>query len=298
MMSALAVDAVIVAAVLQADLGSRRRAGLLRLLRPLLIAAAIVPLFLMPVVAHGNGLTVELILAAAGVGFGLVATWLLPVSGDSLGRQAFTSAGRAYALLWTAVIGARAVFSYGADHWFTHSLGVWQLHHAVTTAAITDALIVSERVGYRPRRARSHSRTGALSGLRAVSLKYLPLANVIADTTTKMSNASNQPASKPSATYKARRPNNHGRDLRASNTVVQRTRLRPTSGLDQRPGVGVRFLLVGAAKTSLLCDDRRVRVLERWLLFRRRWNAVSASCRSRTDWVRSLQGRDLGTPSR
>ena len=141
MTSALIVDAVILAAVLEADVGSRRRVGLLRLLRPLLIAAAIVPLFLKPIVTHGHGLTVELILAAVGIVFGLIATCLLPVFGDGSGRQAFTGAGRPYALLWIAVIGARAAFSYGADHWFTHALGMWQLHHAVTTAAITDALI-------------------------------------------------------------------------------------------------------------------------------------------------------------
>ena len=141
MTSALIVDAVILAAVLEADLGSHRRVGLLRLLRPLLIAAAIVPLFLKPVVTGGHGLTVEMILAVVGIIFGLIATKLLPVFAGNSGRQAFTGAGRPYALLWIVVIGARALFSYGADHWFTHSLGTWQLHHAVTTAAITDALI-------------------------------------------------------------------------------------------------------------------------------------------------------------
>jgi len=43
--------------------------------------------------------------------------------------------------LWTAVIGARAAFSYGAEHWFQHPLVSWAVANQVTTAAITDALI-------------------------------------------------------------------------------------------------------------------------------------------------------------
>jgi hypothetical protein len=43
--------------------------------------------------------------------------------------------------LWTAVIGARALFSYGALHWFRPQLGQWMAAHAVSGGAITDGLI-------------------------------------------------------------------------------------------------------------------------------------------------------------
>jgi hypothetical protein len=52
-----------------------------------------------------------------------------------------SAAGRSYALLWIAVIGGRALFSYGASHWFENQLGSWMIAHSVPSAAITDGLI-------------------------------------------------------------------------------------------------------------------------------------------------------------
>lgn len=51
------------------------------------------------------------------------------------------AAGWGYALLWTAVTGARAIFSYGADHWFGIQLGSWLAASGIPSAAITDGLI-------------------------------------------------------------------------------------------------------------------------------------------------------------
>jgi hypothetical protein len=56
------------------------------------------------------------------------------------GRPA-TRAGFPYGLVWTIVIAARVAFSYGSVHWFGPSLNRWMLHHDVTSAALTDALI-------------------------------------------------------------------------------------------------------------------------------------------------------------
>jgi hypothetical protein len=39
------------------------------------------------------------------------------------------------------VVAARAAFSYGSVHWFGHQLDHWMAQHAVTGAALTDALI-------------------------------------------------------------------------------------------------------------------------------------------------------------
>jgi hypothetical protein len=53
-----------------------------------------------------------------------------------------TRAGAAYAALWIAVIAARSCFSVGAVHWFNHPLATWMANHQVTTAAVTDTLII------------------------------------------------------------------------------------------------------------------------------------------------------------
>ncbi len=47
-------------AVLQADVGSRRKISTHRILRPMPLAAIIVRLFLKSVVTHGNGLAIEI----------------------------------------------------------------------------------------------------------------------------------------------------------------------------------------------------------------------------------------------
>ena len=64
------VNGLVLAATLHADLGTHRRIGPMRILRPAVIAAGIVPLFIDPLVTHGNGLAVELAGVAAGASAG------------------------------------------------------------------------------------------------------------------------------------------------------------------------------------------------------------------------------------
>lgn len=139
--SALIIDAALLAAVLQADLGRHRKIDRLRILRPLGIAALIVPLYLKAVATTGNGLSLEVAAASAGIVLGLIATALMGVYRNRDTAKPVSHAGFPYAALWTIVIGARAAFSYGSTHWFSHSLATWMAQHSVTTAAITDALI-------------------------------------------------------------------------------------------------------------------------------------------------------------
>jgi hypothetical protein len=141
MQSALIIDAVLLAAVLEADLGSHRKIGMFRLLRPLGIAAGIIPLYLKAVATHGNGLTLELVLGVAGIACGLIATLLMTVYRRPGTDKAVSRTGAPYAALWATVIGARAAFSYGSDHWFSAQLGRWMTSNAVTVNAITDGLI-------------------------------------------------------------------------------------------------------------------------------------------------------------
>ncbi|MEV7596039.1 hypothetical protein AB0O91_01455 [Kitasatospora sp. NPDC089797] len=135
------VNGAVLAATLHSDLGRHRKIGVLRVLRPIAVAAGVVPLFIAPVVTHGNGLAVELAGAAAGLLGGLLALALFRVYRSPRTGKPVSRAGWGYALLWILVIGARAAFSYGSFHWFPDQLAHWCIAHQVSAAAITDGLI-------------------------------------------------------------------------------------------------------------------------------------------------------------
>ena len=59
------------------------------------------------------------------------------------GTEKFVSqAGAGYAAFWIVVIGLRLLFTYGANHWYTHALGQWLLTNRITVAGLTDGLIL------------------------------------------------------------------------------------------------------------------------------------------------------------
>ena len=135
------VNVVVLAAVLQADLGRHRKITRLRILRPILLAVIIVPLFLERVAIHGGGLAVQLTGIVVGVAAGLLALAFMRVYRSGTTGKPVTSATWGYALLWTVVVGARMLFSYGANHWFEDQLGGWLVVNSIPSAAITDGLI-------------------------------------------------------------------------------------------------------------------------------------------------------------
>jgi hypothetical protein len=135
------INGAVLIATLHADLGTHRKIGPMRLLRPAAIAAAIVPLFIDPVVTHGTGLAVELAGVAAGMLGGLAALALAKVYRSPRTGKPVSHATWPYALLWALVIGARAAFSYGAVHWFPTQLDQWSVAHQLTGDAITNGLI-------------------------------------------------------------------------------------------------------------------------------------------------------------
>ncbi len=135
------INGAVLAATLHSDLGAHRKIGAMRLLRPALVAASVVPLFIDPLVTHGTGLAVEIAGAAAGLLGGLLALALTRVYRSPRTGRSVTHATWGYALLWTVVIGARAAFSYGSAHWFPTQLAQWCQSHQVTAAAITNGLI-------------------------------------------------------------------------------------------------------------------------------------------------------------
>lgn len=138
--SVLIPNLAILGTVLMTDLG-RRPVTRLRMLRPFLAAAAIVPFFFKGVATSGNGLLLEVAAIAAGLVLGVVAAALMRVARDERSGKVTTHAGLPYALFWVAVVGARIWFAYGAQHVFGAQLGHWMIANQVTVNALTDGLI-------------------------------------------------------------------------------------------------------------------------------------------------------------
>ena len=135
------VNIAVLASVLGTDLG-RRKVGTARLLRPAIVAAVIVPMYVKHPATSGNGLVLELAATALGLLLGLGAAALLKARRDPADGLVYTHAGAGYAALWTTVIGARLLFVYGSDHWYTQQLGRWMYQHQISVNALTDALVV------------------------------------------------------------------------------------------------------------------------------------------------------------
>jgi hypothetical protein len=137
----LIVNLAVLFAVLEADLG-RRKISTSRILRPLLLAAGIIPLFIAHPATSGNGEVLEIVLAGLGAILGVVAAGgLMKIEFDETKQQAVSTAGKAYAAFWVLIIGARLLFTYGANHWYSTQLGHWMFTNGITVDALTDALI-------------------------------------------------------------------------------------------------------------------------------------------------------------
>lgn len=135
------VNVIVLAAVLWSDVGRHRKIGRWRLLRPVLAAAVIVPLFLHNVASGGNGLLLEVAGAIVGVLAGLVALSQLRVYRSGTAAKAVSRSGVGYVAVWVAVVVARGVFSYGCYHLYTNPLLHWLGDNHIPGPALTDALV-------------------------------------------------------------------------------------------------------------------------------------------------------------
>jgi hypothetical protein len=138
---AMIVNGVVLATVLASDVGPARKINRMRLARPVIAAAVIIPLFVDHPATNGSGLAVEIAGIAAGVLGGLVAAAMMRVYRSESTGKPVSSAGWPYAIFWTVIVAARAAFSYGAAHWFTNSIVSWAVANQVSEAAIVDGLI-------------------------------------------------------------------------------------------------------------------------------------------------------------
>jgi hypothetical protein len=135
------LNIIVLAVLLARDLGPRRKVGRFRIIGPLITGLTLPLSFPERVSTQGNGLALELAGVAAGVLVSLLALARMRVYRNPETGKVASAAGLGYALIYTVAIGARAAFSYGADHWFAGQLGRWLAVNSIPMGTLTNAIV-------------------------------------------------------------------------------------------------------------------------------------------------------------
>jgi len=134
------LNLAVLAMVLGTDLGHRKITWM-RLLRPVIGTALVIPFFIKGAAFSGTGLLLEIAGLVAGATLGVLAGMLFRVTYDSRAGRAVSSAGLPYVVVWVAISAARIYFTYGATHVFGPQLGSWMVANQITVGALTDSFI-------------------------------------------------------------------------------------------------------------------------------------------------------------
>ena len=138
----LIVNLAVLGVVLWADLGTREITWR-RVLRPVIVSTIAVAIFVKNPQLSGNGFALELAGLASGLILGAVGSRsLMAIRTDPRLDKRISIAGAGYATFWIFVIGARLIFTYGANHWYSQAIGRWMTTNGITVDALTDALIL------------------------------------------------------------------------------------------------------------------------------------------------------------
>jgi drug/metabolite transporter (DMT)-like permease len=129
-------------AVIVVDYG-RRKLSPMRIVRPFIITAIVVPFVAPGIDLHGNGLLLELAGIAAGVLTGIGTALLVRLDRDDADNTVFTTSGVGYVLAWAAFAAARIAFIWESSHSrsFGRALGSFLIDNHIGVTALADAVM-------------------------------------------------------------------------------------------------------------------------------------------------------------
>lgn len=134
------LNLIVFAIALESDIG-RRRVGAFRILRPLVSALVLVPVFFRGMDVSGSGLLLEVAATLLGAVLGVAASSFMRFEYDDERQRVLSRTGAAFVAAWSVITLGKVAFSYGAAHWFGHALGAWMYENAISIDAFKAAFI-------------------------------------------------------------------------------------------------------------------------------------------------------------